>query len=161
MKYLSVEVCELLHKLGVKCETGMWWVNPSSFWKSGEYQLFPEGYTFHKTSGLTVGKDPDVGFPAFSLPLLIPNSEAMQTIFGWELQVYLCGKCGFDKPYSKHDDHLFCPVDGRKLKQTTKKMSFREGGGSHKAHELLDLCLSGDYEAAEPLLVEALTERTK
>lgn len=32
-------------------------------------------------------------------------------------RVNACTKCGYLKPYSKHDNKLFCPNDGRKLKE--------------------------------------------
>lgn len=44
-----------------------------------------------------------------------------RAVFGEEIQeVYYCPKCDWYKEFSKHDSDIFCPKDGRRLKQTSR-----------------------------------------
>jgi hypothetical protein len=41
-----------------------------------------------------------------------------RSVWGVETKdVYRCPNCNFNKDYSKHDEEIYCPGDGRKLKQ--------------------------------------------
>ena len=51
------------------------------------------------------------------------SPEVMKAWWGEEkLKVFSCPKCEYWKPYSKHDEELFCPTDGRKLVETERKI---------------------------------------
>lgn len=119
MTYLKSTTCDLLHKLGVKCETGKWYD------RQNRLVHFHMGSSVYTPGG--IGTSDMVEYtPAYSLPLLITDSEAMKLVF---------------------------PVSGNEGVFRTEPQWII------KAHQLLGLCLSGNYEAAEKLLVEAL-ERT-
>lgn len=62
---------------------------------------------------------PDWGVPkSFAVYSVIFSHGFAKAFWGVEkLRVNQCPKCGWSKPYSKHDEELYCPVDGRKLKE--------------------------------------------
>lgn len=50
---------------------------------------------------------------------IIFDHDFAKAFWGVETEPLLeCSKCGYAKSYSKHDEQLFCPNDGRKLKET-------------------------------------------
>lgn len=137
MTYLKSTTCELLQKLGVKCETGVVYCDGTIWYKT------TLGWTTlgcESPSGSPDWTDEDLedAIPAYSLPLLITDSEAMKLVFGERdiEEAIWCSRCQIGTSE-------YIPV------------------WRVRASRMLDLCLSGDYEAAEQLLVEALTERTK
>ena len=138
MTYLKPTTCELLHKLGVKCETGMWWRNyflTDSRYAPQEWSVSDSTYNQddEMSSQYTRNRHPDQKeYPAYSLPLLITDSEAIKLVY----------------PVKECDEKWCCQRKPHGHSYSIKN-----------AHYLLDLCLYGDYEAAEQLLVEALTER--
>ena len=47
------------------------------------------------------------------------DHDFAKAVFGEEEnKLNKCPKCGYSKEYSKHDEALFCPNDGRKLKES-------------------------------------------
>ena len=130
MTYLKPTTCELLHKLGVKCETGMWYDRQNRLVDVclGSSSYVPGG----------IGTSDMVEYtPAYSFLFLITDSEAMKAI--WTPGDYVIGWNGM----------MMCDDDGNDVTNYDEIWQYM-------AHQLLDLCLSGDYEAAEQLLVEAL-----
>lgn len=149
MTYLQQSTCLLLQKLGIECETGMYYILVNH----GDY---------YELSDMPIVADwvKDGNIPAYSLPLILTSSEAMRKVFYEEpVKVFVCPKCGYYKSYSKHDDALFCPNDGRKLKEGTKERSFYETIAYSKARDLIELMWSNQPEEAERVLVEALEKR--
>ena len=86
-----------------------------------------------------------LGIKHRSIPLLITDSEAMKLVFGEELVS--------DDGMTEKEVELALKIanPGQFADDWFDEISYL-----HYAHKLLDLCLSGNYEAAEQLLVEAL-----
>lgn len=139
MNYINQKLSAKLQKLGLKSESGMWWATDhnTQLKRFDELQeRIGDGWTWFEEAQAKG----DV-IPAYNLQDIF-NPDNLKRAFGEETnEVYQCPKCGWDKEYSKHDENLFCPRDGRKLKEGTS-IPF-EQKWKHEGFELLEAFWQG------------------
>jgi hypothetical protein len=152
MTYLSVETCQLLQKLGIGCETGMWWKNGNHT----QDKSLDQFSVIKEHEQMLLKKV----CPAYSLPLLLASSEAMKKVF---TSMEVCDDCGesfvikkikdvVQGVYKDSEDDIYCCSCGCDV-DPTPILAYE-----YHSHRLLDLLLSNQPEEAERVLVEAINE---
>lgn len=142
MTYLKLELCKLLDQLGVTCDSGMWWCffTPAA---RDESEVVRETYG---EWSLSTSPTAEKTTSAYSLPLLLADSEAMKLIWG---EMVVCAGCGTMWSLPSH-----CCSNMENEARSLK-------AGDFMAHQFLDLLLANKPEEAEQLLAIAVKARSE
>lgn len=133
------ETCQLLNTLGVKSNSGMWFDKRGNLISGSDY--------------ITKGD-----IPAYHLPSLIADSEAMKLIFGEEeywLMEMESGGYESDDYYLKWTHHF----ESELMDDWENRVRDDQPSWKYHSLKLLALLLQGQHEEAEKILIEAVKAR--